>query len=257
MNYDKACKILELPIIFDNKILKQNYYLKALKYHPDKNNNSDESNIEFKEISNAYNYLYNLNNINTDVDKDVDKKSDNKNLDDNIDNTYFNILEKFMDCILTNNKDNIAGQLINLLKCKSSEISMELLKNFPRELIIKFHKFIIKYHDILCIKDNKIIDKLEGLLKEYRKNDNIVVITPSLKNLINDDVYKLELDNETYLIPLWHHELIYEVSNNLLIVQCEPILEKYMMIDEYNNLCINLSTTIKSIFNKNNIIISI
>ena len=37
MNIFKAREILELPVQFDEKLLKQNYKRLAMKYHPDKN----------------------------------------------------------------------------------------------------------------------------------------------------------------------------------------------------------------------------
>ena len=83
------------------------------------------------------------------------------------------------------------------------------------------------------------------------------MINPSLENLINDDIYKLTYDNNTYYIPMWHHELIYDLSENSLIIQCEPELPEYITLDQYNNLYVNLSTTIKSVLNDNSITIII
>ena len=41
MNYNKAINILDLVDGFTEKELKHNYYLKALQYHPDKNDETD------------------------------------------------------------------------------------------------------------------------------------------------------------------------------------------------------------------------
>ena len=58
MNYKKAIKILEIKGKFDYKILKSRYYMKALRYHPDKNiDNKEEAENKFKEISEAYEIL--------------------------------------------------------------------------------------------------------------------------------------------------------------------------------------------------------
>ena len=56
---------------------------------------------------------------------------------------------------------------------------------------------------------------------------------------------------------MWHNELVYELSNNLLIIQCEPELPEYINMDHCNNLYVNLSTTLKSILNDSSITINI
>lgn len=78
MNLNNAFEILELDTnnIYkvSNETIKKQYRKLALRYHPDKNGNTEESNERFKKINEAYNYLNNLY-INTDDDdvEDVDK----------------------------------------------------------------------------------------------------------------------------------------------------------------------------------------
>ena len=59
MDYKTAKIILSLPNNFDEKILKKQYRLLALKYHPDKNPGNHEAEEKFKEISSAYEFLCN------------------------------------------------------------------------------------------------------------------------------------------------------------------------------------------------------
>ena len=75
--------------------------------------------------------------------------------------------------------------------------------------------------------------------------------------MLNDEIYKLEYNNEIYYIPLWHQELEYELNKNLLIVQCQPILPECIEIDENNNLNLLLVTELKKIMNDEKIIINI
>ena len=112
------------------------------------------------------------------------------------------------------------------------------------------------YGDVLSISDD-VKEKINKLIDEYTKNDKIEVINPTLENLLNDEIYRFEYNNEIYYIPVWHQELEYECSENLLIVECHPILPECIEIDENNNLNLFLVTELKEIMNDEKIIINI
>ena len=235
MNYYDACFILDLTTPFNNKELKHNYYVKALQYHPDKNS-TDEAKNKFQEALAAYQYLINYKNIFEENKIDIEESGE-------IENGYTNILEQFINMMLDKKLDS---QFLSILNDKYAEISLELLKHLPKTTLLKLHEFVDHYGDILHINSDIII-KLNEIIKEYTKNDTIINLNPSLENLINDEIYMLKVKGETYYIPLWHHELIYEISNNLLIVRCEPEIPEYITLDDYNNLYVNLSMTLESI----------
>jgi len=61
--YSKALEVLDIDIneinisSIDIDYLKKKYRKQALKYHPDKNGNTIESNIKFQKINEAFHYL--------------------------------------------------------------------------------------------------------------------------------------------------------------------------------------------------------
>ena len=239
MDYYKACKILDLNTTFKSNELRHNYYTSALKYHPDRNPDT-EATENFQEILEAYTYLKNY----SDLDKtDLDSPS-----------SYTDLLEQFMSGIIGKNLDT--SKFLPLLQNECTKISLELLKQLPKSTIMQLQKFTCQYADILNI-NAEVVDALNTVVSDHTKNDSIIVLKPTLENLLNDEVYKVCFKNETYCIPLWHHELVYDLSDNLLVIECEPMLPDYISLDNYNNLYINISTSVSTLINQTNIDICI
>jgi len=92
-------------------------------------------------------------------------------------------------------------------------------------------------------------------------NDNIYILNPSLEDILNDRIYKLELeniDNDIYF-PLWHRKKMMEhpdQSNNILIVS-EPDFPDNCFISKNNDLFFKIDIDINTIFSKKNLIINI
>ena len=246
MNYNDACNILNLMHPFSNKELKQNYYIKALEYHPDKNQQINATE-KFQEISEAYNYLNEYKDYLDFTDISSNSTSREKY-------SYFNILENFIGGITDKNID--VTQFISILNSKYSDISIQILKQLPKNTLLTLHKFIDQYSDILHINSD-IIDAINKLVTDSIKNDTIIIIKPTVENLLNDDVYIVSFKDEKYYIPYWHHELVYDLSDTALIIRCEPTLPDFMELDQYNNLSINISMQIHSIMNEDSITLNI
>jgi hypothetical protein len=244
MDYYKACKILDLNTAFKSNELRHNYYTFALKYHPDRNSSS-EATGDFQEILEAYTYLKKYSDL---TNPDID------NLDKDNHNSYTDLLEQFMTGIIGKNFDT--AKFLPILQNECSKISLEILKQLPKTTTIQLQKFTQQYADILNI-NSEIVDALNTIVCDNSKDDSIIVLKPTLENLLNDEIYKVNFQNETYCIPLWHHELIYELSNNYLVIECEPILPNYISLDNYNNLYINISTSVSTLINQTNIDINI
>ena len=51
--------------------------------------------------------------------------------------------------------------------------------------------------------------------------DNVIMLNPSINDLLNDNIFKLSVENKKFYIPLWHHELHFS-PQQYLIVKMEP-----------------------------------
>ena len=246
--------ILELT----NNELKKAYHINALIYHPDKNKAVNSTN-SFQKIHEAYNYLHKL--INT-------KKNNNYNNDDEANETKYNIiLINFINILIKNYTNNneideldelneINDIQFNVKKFKKDciDYSYKLIENILDKLNIDLLEEIFNilnnknliYHNITNTKAIELIKKI--LLKKL-KDYNIFIINPNLKNLLNSDVYKLIINQETstelqpdtdeLYIPLWHNELNY--NNN--IIKIHPIIQDKVEIDNENNIIINYNNS--------------
>ena len=65
-------------------------------------------------------------------------------------------------------------------------------------------------------------------------------MNPSINDLMDNNFYKLYVENKLYLVPLWHNESYYDGSGCEIIVLCEPELPDGMKLDDDNNLYIEI-----------------
>jgi DnaJ-class molecular chaperone len=255
MNYKRAIKILEIEGKFDYKILKSRYYMKALRYHPDKNNepNAEE---KFKEISEAYNYLNKY--INSKNKESYHESRENFSNDDfdNSNYDYKNILYKFLLSLngdFTLNENDIE-YFNNIFDNENIKYLLTILKLLPKNKLYSIYNYLINIH---LIKESIIIKEIKKILEENSKPDIKYIINPSIDNLLNHEVFKIKIENEHYFIPLWHNEIIYETSNNTLIFECISKIDNHIFIDDDNNIFINDNVELHSLLEKDNYEISI
>ena len=77
---------------------------------------------------------------------------------------------------------------------------------------------------------------------------------PSIDDLFENNLYKITHEKKDYIIPLWHHELIYDMYDTFgntkeMIVRCIPILPPNINIDCENNLHVKINKNIRELWN--------
>jgi hypothetical protein len=119
-------------------------------------------------------------------------------------------------------------------------ISLKLIEDLDKDKSIELYSFLCKYSTILYI-DNETLNLVSSLIKEKYKNDSVYVLNPSIDDILDNNIYKLYVDEQLYLVPLWHNELYFEDPNkNDIIVLCNAELPENITIDEHNNIHCNL-----------------
>ena len=222
MDWKTACKELHLCEKHTEHMLKAAYYKQALKYHPDKNKDDPTAGEKFKKINAAYSFL-----------QEHQQSKEPFNLETNYTNImkqcikYFTPDIKWDDVFLDTTLDNIINNC--------GKLSIRLFKDLKKEKSIELFEFLSNYREIFGISD-ETIDKMKDILKEKMRDDNIVILNPSLADILSDNVYKLDLLGKTFYVPLWHHEVIFDHSGNDVIVKCVPELEEHITIDNDNNI---------------------
>jgi hypothetical protein len=142
------------------------------------------------------------------------------------------------------NKD-VDGELTNKLfrsilykitdLCQDKALVM--IEKIEKNTLLKIYEILLKYSVFLHISQ-EFLDKINQVLINKIKNDQCILLNPTFKDIYNDQVYKLVIDGEQYLIPLWHKELVYDVSGSDLIVRCIPVLPEGVTIDDKNNISV-------------------
>ena len=119
-------------------------------------------------------------------------------------------------------------------------ISMKVIEDLDKDMLLELYNFLNKYKHILYISP-ETLEFVSSLIKEKYKNDSVYILNPSIDDILDNNIYKLYVDEQLYLVPLWHNELYFEDPNkNDIIVLCNAELPENITIDEHNNIHYNL-----------------
>jgi curved DNA-binding protein CbpA len=251
MNLTKAMEILEIDFInikceeITLEYLKKRYRKLALKHHPDKNGNTEESNEQFKQINEAYHYVKKTiiysNNEDKDYDHDQDQDQDdddNDNDNDN-DNMYLNVLKNFIKSVMEGHYIDVIAKIVNDILTKGQFISLKIFEDLDKDTALNVYIFLSRYKTTLHLGD-ELLDKVKQIVIQKYDNVEIYKLNPSINDLIYNNFYKLYVQEKLYLVPLWHKESYYDGSGCEIIVICEPDLPENIQIDDDNNIVVDI-----------------
>lgn len=274
MDIKKARNILNLKYNYTQDELKKNYRILALKYHPDKNSNSEESCKIFQDINSAYLYLMNLT-ISPDESVHRDFQDGNNTAAPHPAESYIAIFRVFIQSLLQKMTNSVSkdfdragdrvsdsasitiNTLMKIIIEDCHELSLKMFEDLDKETAYNIYEIITTYHKEFHISSEKLA-LFEKIMSKKMAQDNLVVVSVSLDELFSDNnIYVLEHDDKKYYIPLWHTELYYklgEIGNNNasieLIVRCIPVTPSHIYIDTNNDIYIDLRMKIADLLDR-------
>ena len=231
--------------------LKKHYHIQALLYHPDKNNNTENSTLIFQNINCAFRTLKDMISAN---DLSANDLSAN---DLNNDDSYNNLLINFINNVINyyNNNNVLNLDEIKLEADKHLTIFLEtLFSNLSLIILEDIYLLLAKFNNNYLLT-NRIVTIIKKLIISILEKNAIYIINPTISNLLNSDIYKLNINNEYVYVPLWHNELAFENA----IIKIYPLLATNMYLDSSNNIYYTyknkFSTLLENIANNINYII--
>ena len=255
MLYRTACETLELPVSDGKKrdYVKRQYRLLSLRYHPDKNPDTDTTK-QFQEINAAYQELMRqCRDLETDTDTEAD--DDDPGEDDPLSNQWLRDMIAMVKTMETKNVgavlwDHIAKEIIRA--CENRAVMY--LETLDKTTLEDFYDVIGRHrHRFQESFIQPIVLRLETLLnvslQERRKHDRVLTFRPHLDDLFDCNVIQHEETDvvtgavRKYMIPTWMERTIFDepvadVSGSLreFVVCCLPTCPEGVVLDADGNL---------------------
>jgi len=259
MDLNKAVAILEIDLntikisTLTQDYIKKRFHKLALINHPDKNGNSWEATNKFQQINEAYEYLSNELKESESRSRSRSRSRsgsefvslDETNTTKSTNTMYIYFLSLFIGSIMdgsnTWNKEAIKSVIKEIVTIGKNMSLERIFDELDKDSALEVYSFIKKYKHILHISNNTL-EFVSSLIKRKYNNDQVFILNPSITDLLDNNIFKLQIDDELYLVPLWHNELYFsnKLTNSDIIVLCNPELPANIVIDEDNNIHVQI-----------------
>jgi len=245
-NIQNSLTVLELYNVSDEdineNILKRQYRKLALLYHPDKNSDMSATD-KFKELHESYEHVMRYYGYLDETEYDIEESDLDESYMEEVgininESSWFSFINPFLqsDIFLTMQSKlfhSIASQLYG--KCE--EKAYDLIEQLDADKMEKIIALLKSNKQTFHISDS-FLEEVETMYHSKVKHNKTVILRPLLKDLFEEQVYKLVENEQMYYVPLWHHELVYDINGNELCVEINPIMDDNVEIDEKNNVIV-------------------
>lgn len=226
--------------------LTKQYRKMALKHHPDKNGNTAESNERFKRINESYHYLKRELGLEEEGEQD-ETSSFSSSASSEFQFVYLTVLKNFVHSVFENqHMTELVLQIIHEIVLAGQQLSMKLFEDIDKDTVLNVYNFLSTYKNTLHVP-KELLDRIRQMVLDKYDSVEIYKLNPSIHDLVENNLYKLYIDEQLYLVPLWHSECYFDCNECEVIVICEPELPENMHIDDDNNLYIDLTISASTV----------
>ena len=240
--------------------LNKRYRVLALRLHPDKNGNAPDATDAFQKLNAAYRMLLpdakgvNESNESNKANEEPDADTE----------TYSNICMNFIKSLFARKHNSkmdgsdggnpilleLLHRIVHDYASASVNAALDLL---DPSVLFQLYETLERYNSEVSM-DARIFEEISRVLREKMQKNNILILKPSLKDVMQNNISVVKVEGHTFYVPLWHSELHYRIededdndSARQLIVRCMPELPDHMSIDSNNELHIDVRAGVKEL----------
>ena len=173
----------------------------------------------------------------------------------------------FLSQIFKNDKhEKLMMLIIDKIFAVCENKSLAYLKKIDVKILESVQTVLTKYQSVFHIS-NEYLQMIREIIHEKRKGNSKsendvekikeyserILLHPLLSDILNANVYKLNIEGETYMVPLWFDELVYDSPVGEILVNCIPILPDGYILTENSDLHFPLELKVHDIWGKESI----
>ena len=205
-----------------HEFLKKQYRKMALQHHPDKCGNTPESNLKFQQIHEAYEVLQ----------REIIKETF---VTDSSEYVYVDILQLFMKSVLQGKYNDIILHIVVKIVIGYKQVSAHIFDNVDKENCMRIYQFLSLNRSMFHLS-NEFLDNIRDIVVKKYDKVQVYKLNPSIDDVLDNNIYKLYVNDTLLLVPLWHNEVYFDCSGCEIIVICQAQLEEHVKIDDDNNV---------------------
>ena len=191
--------------IISEELLRKKYKEMALRLHPDRNRLNPNAVAKFQELGSAYERL-----------------NDSLKSPQNTRRFYMDFVER----------------ILRVIQTMCEEKVVEYLHQLDEDVLIHIERLLYMNREVLPEGCDFFLGKIGELirLKGESHSSGRLIVSPTMKDLIENNLYRHCANDHILIIPMWHHELVFDISGSDFYVECLPILPEGCTIDENNDV---------------------